>query len=74
MKIAGKPVNKGFFAVCSPYAVICVYAVLSLPVRENKGKYKGKARWVNGLLQCEFTNEMRVYRDDNQIICIHIAA
>ena len=27
----------------------------------------------NELLQCEFTNELRTYREDIQIICNHIA-
>ena len=27
----------------------------------------------NELLQCEFTNELRTYREDIQIVCNHIA-
>ena len=45
-----------------------------------KGKIKGKNYQNfevlvldNGLLQCEFTNELRNYREDIQIICNHIA-
>ena len=48
--------------------------------RDNKGKIKGKKSskyYVldlgNELLQCEFTNELRTYREKIQIICNHIA-
>ena len=52
----------------------------TLVPRDNKGKIKGKKSsksYVldlgNELLQCEFTNELRTYREDIQIICNHIA-
>ena len=52
----------------------------TLVPRDYKGKIKGKKSskyYVldlgNELLQCEFTNELRTYREDIQIICNHIA-
>ena len=52
----------------------------TLVPKDYKGKIKGKKSskyYVldlgNELLQCEFTNELRTYREDIQIICNHIA-
>ena len=52
----------------------------TLTPKDYKGKIKGKKSskyYVldlgNELLQCEFTNELRTYREDIQIICNHIA-
>ena len=52
----------------------------TLAPKDYKGKIKGKKSskyYVldlgNELLQCEFTNELRTYREDIQIICNHIA-
>ena len=52
----------------------------TLAPKDYKGKIKGKKSskyYVldlgNELLQCEFTNELRTYREDIQIVCNHIA-
>ena len=52
----------------------------TLVPKDYKGKIKGKKSsksYVldlgNELLQCEFTNELRTYREDIQIVCNHIA-
>ena len=52
----------------------------ALAPKDYKGKIKGKKSsksYVldlgNELLQCEFTNELRTYCEDIQIVCNHIA-
>lgn len=66
--------------VCGINQLVGVYFVLSAIksiFSARKGKIKEKKFnamvVVNGLLQCEFTNELRAYREDIQIICNHIA-
>ena len=50
-----------------------------LPMPESIIRAKSRERIIefldleNELLQCEFTNELRNYREDIQIICNHIA-
>ena len=55
------------------------YTVLPLPSHIIRAKLRARIikNYVldlgNELLQCEFTNELRTYREDIQIICNHIA-
>ena len=55
------------------------YTVLPLPSHIIRAKLRARIikKYVldlgNELLQCEFTNELRTYREDIQIICNHIA-
>ena len=63
--------------ISSHQTVLCCFA---FALRSFKGKIKGKnhqnfsfLNLGNELLQCEFTNELRTYREDIQIVCNHIA-
>ena len=55
------------------------YTVLPLPSHIIRVKLRARIIIIcfldlgNELLQCEFTNELRTYREDIQIICNHIA-
>ena len=49
-------------------------------LRDNKGKIKGKNHsnlmfwfWETNCCKCEFTNELRTYREDIQIVYNHLA-
>ena len=71
--------NKGLFANNSFQLVMTYYFVLPLPKSIIRAKSRAKIIRIlvydlgNELLQCEFTNELRNYREDIRIICNHIA-
>ena len=76
-KFSKSPVNKGFFANNLFQIVMTYYFVLTLPESIIRAKLRERIieflDLENELLQCEFTNELRNYREDIQIICNHIA-
>ena len=55
------------------------YTVLPLPKQIIRAKSRARninflvSDLGNELLQCEFTNELRTYREEIQIVCNHIA-
>ena len=77
IKSSNNPVNKGFYANNLFQLVMTHY--LLFPLSESIIRAKSRARIIkflrlgNELLQCEFTNKLRNYREDIQIVCNHIA-